>query len=234
MQGGAPYMTGMDFAPIWDQLAHNLRALPQSTLMMTALAAMALGVLGSLVFRRLPALGRLLRGASTLGLMGVLLLVVLQLSRLDSRFDMAVPQLGLPEQVVEGRETRVPLAPDGHFWIRARVNGVPASFLVDTGATLTAVSADTAERIGLTPRRAGIPIRMQTANGTVAAQLTTIDDLRFGNVAAHGIDAIIAPGLGPTNVIGMNLLSRLASVRFDGNTMVLVPHHPQPPAETAD
>jgi aspartyl protease family protein len=124
----------------------------------------------------------------------------------------------------------VPLAPDGHFWIQAKVNGVAVNFLVDTGATLTAVSADTAERVGLEPRDAGIPIRMQTANGTVAAHLTTIDDLRFGNVAAHGIDAIIAPGLGPTNVIGMNLLSRLASVRFDGGTMVLVPHHPQPAA----
>ena len=80
----------MDFAAIWDQLAHNLRVLPQSQLMLAALAAMALGLLGSLVIRRVPALGRLLRGVSTFGLMGVLLLVVLQLSRLDSRFDLAV------------------------------------------------------------------------------------------------------------------------------------------------
>jgi aspartyl protease family protein len=220
----------MDFASVWDQLEHNIRALPQSRLMLAALVAMAVGVLGSLVIRRVPALGRTLRGVSTLGLMGVLLLVVLQLSRLDSRFDLAVPQLGLPEQVVEGRETRVPLAPDGHYWLRATVNGAPVNFLVDTGATLTAVSSETAARIGLEPRRAGIPVRMQTANGSVAAQLTTIDELKFGNVAARGIDAIIAPGLGPTNVIGMNVLSRLASVQFANRTMILVPHHPQPTA----
>jgi aspartyl protease family protein len=220
----------MDLASLWDQVAHNVRALPQSQLMLAALAAMVVGLLGSVVVRRVPALGRALRGASTLGLMGVLLLVVLQLSRLDSRFDMAVPQLGLPEQVVEGRETRVPMAPDGHFWLRATVDGVPANFLVDTGATLTAVSAETAERIGLEPREAGIPVRMQTANGSVIAQLTTIDELSFGNVAARGIDAIIAPGLGPTNVIGMNVLSRLASWRVEGRTLILVPHHPQPTA----
>jgi aspartyl protease family protein len=202
--------------------------------MLAALAAMVVGVCGSLVFRRAPGLGRALRSVSTLGLMGVLVLVVLQLSRLDPRFEMAVPQLGLPQQVVEGRETRVPLAPDGHFWLRARVNGMPTNFLVDTGATLTAVSAETAQRIGLQPRETGIPIRMQTANGTVAAQLTTIDELRFGNVAARGIDAIIAPGLGPTNVIGMNLLSRLASWRVEGRTMILVPHHPQAPPQTVD
>ena len=222
----------MDFASISDQLAHNLRALPQSELMLAALAAMALGLLGSLVIRRVPALGRALRSVSTLGLMGVLLLVVLQLSRLDSRFDMAVPELGLPKQVVEGRETRVPLAPDGHYWLRATVNGAPVNFLVDTGATLTAVSSETAERIGLEPREAGIPVRMQTANGSVAAQLTTIDELKFGNVAARGIDAIIAPGLGPTNVIGMNVLSRLASVQFADRTMILIPHHPQPTASS--
>ena len=222
----------MDFASISDQLAHNLRALPQSELMLAALAAMALGLLGSLVIRRVPALGRALRSVSTLGLMGVLLLVVLQLSRLDSRFDMAVPELGLPKQVVEGRETRVPLAPDGHYWLHATVNGAPVNFLVDTGATLTAVSSETAERIGLEPREAGIPVRMQTANGSVAAQLTTIDELKFGNVAARGIDAIIAPGLGPTNVIGMNVLSRLASVQFADRTMILIPHHPQPTASS--
>jgi aspartyl protease family protein len=111
---------------------------------------------------------------------------------------------------------------------------VPARFLVDTGATLTAVSSDTAERAGLAPRRAGIPIRMQTANGMVAAKLTEIDDLRFGNVAAHGLDAIIAPGLGPTNVVGMNLLSRLSSWRVENNVLILVPHHPQPVAQAVD
>jgi aspartyl protease family protein len=227
-------MTGMDLASLFDQMAQNLRAVPQSELMIAALVAMAVGVIGSMVFRRVPALGRTLRSLSTLGLMGVLAMVVLQLSRMDPRFEMAVPQLGLPKQVVEGRETRVPLAPDGHFWLRAKVNGMPANFLVDTGATLTAVSAETADRLGLEPRDAGIPIRMQTANGAVAAQLTTIDDLRFGNVAARGLDAIIAPGLGPTNVIGMNLLSRLASWRVEGNTLILVPHHPQPSAESAD
>jgi aspartyl protease family protein len=136
--------------------------------------------------------------------------------------------VGLPEQVVEGGETRVKRGPDGHYWLRAEINGHPASFLVDTGATLTAVSDATAVAAGLEPREAGIPVRLQTANGTVAAELTTNDELRFGNVAARGLDAVIAPGLGPTNVVGMNFLSRLASVRLEGEMMILVPHNPQP------
>ncbi len=221
----------MDFAPVWDQLAHNVRSLPQSGLLMAALGAMLLGVAGSFLLRPAPLVGRLLRAVSTLGLMSILALVVLQLSRMDTRFDLAVPELGLPQQVVEGDETRVRRARDGHYWLRAEINGHPANFLVDTGATLTAISSETAAAAGLETREAGLPVRMQTANGAVAAELTTIDELRFGNVVARGLDAVIAPGLGPTNVIGMNFLSRLASVRLEGETMILVPNNPQPPLD---
>ena len=71
----------MDFSPIWDQFASSVRAMPQSGLLMAALGAMLLGLVGSVLLRPAPAAGRLLRGASTLGLMGVLVLVVLQLAR---------------------------------------------------------------------------------------------------------------------------------------------------------
>ena len=68
-----------------------------------------------------------------------------------------------------------------------------------------------------------------TANGSVNAQLSTIEEMRFGNVAARGLDAVIAPTLGETNVVGMNLLSRLKSYRVDNaaEEMVLVPNNPQ-------
>ena len=221
----------MDFAPVWDQLAHSLSELPRSGLLLAAVGAMLLGVIGSMMIRRVPALGKLLRMTSTLALVGILVLVVLQLSRMDPRFEMAIPEIGLPEQIVEGSETRIKRAPDGHYWLRAEINGHPANFLVDTGATLTAVSTETADAAGLDPREGSLPVRMQTANGSVAAEMTTIDELRFGNVAARGLDAIIAPGLGPTNVIGMNLLSRLASVRLEGDTMIMVPNNPQPALE---
>ncbi len=221
-------------APVWDQLVNSLRELPQSGLLMAAVVAMAVGILGSMFMRRAPGFGRLLRTASSLGLMAILLLVVLQLSRMDPRFEMAVPQLGLPEQVVEGGETRVEISRDGHFWLAGTVNGAPARFLVDTGATITAVSSETASTAGLEARGGGLPVMMQTANGPINAEMTSIDELRFGNVVARGLDVIIAPGLGRTNVMGMNLLSRLASWRVEGDTMILVPHHPQPVVEAVE
>ena len=221
----------MSIEAIWNYLAATLAAVPRSGLLMLVVAALGVSWIGSLMVRRELPLGNLIRRGSTIVLAGVLVLVVLQLSRFDSRLEVAVPQIGLPEQIVEGGETRIALAPDGHFWLRAQVNGQPASFLVDTGATLTAVSQNLADAAQLEPRRGGLPVTINTANGPVSAQLSTIGELRFGNVAARGLDVVIAPTLGDTNVVGMNLLSRLASWRVEGNTLILVPNNPQPEPE---
>jgi len=211
----------MDPAPFIASLTEVIRSIPRSELLIAALVAMVGGWIGSAMVRRRVALGGAIRTGSSLLLGAILITVVLQLSRMDPRFDVAVPQIGLPEQVVQGGETRVPLAADGHYWLRAEVNGVPANFLVDTGATLTAISEGVAERAGLEPRRGGIPIMLNTANGTVQAHVATVDRLSFGNVEASGIDAVIAPNFGETNVIGMNVLARLGSWRVEEGELVL-------------
>jgi len=217
----------MDLKPAFDQLAATIASIPQSGLLIIAVAAMLLGWVGAALARREIFIGRLMSTGSTLVLCGVLVLIVLQLVRLDPRFDVAMSEVGLPEQSVVGGETRVELAPDGHYWLNAEVNGVPARFLVDTGATLTAISADTAQRAGLEQRRDRLPVTMTTANGTITVPTTTVDEIRFGNVAAFGLDAVIAPNIGETNVVGMNLLSRLAQWRVEQGTLVLVPNNPQ-------
>ena len=203
----------MDLKAVFDQLTATIGSIPQSGLLIIAVAALVLGWLGGALARRDIFPGRLLSTGSTLVLCGVLVLIVLQLARLDPRFDVAMSDIGLPEQSVVGGETRVALSPDGHYWLNAEVNGVPARFLVDTGATLTAISASTAEAAGLEERTDRLPVMMTTANGTIRVGTTTVDELRFGNVAAFGLDAVIAPNIGETNVIGMNLLSRLAQWR---------------------
>lgn len=227
-QADSAYIDRVDLDALISAVAGVIAEIPRSGLLMATVAALLAGWAGSILARRNVPLGLFVRRVSTLALVGILLMLVLQLSRFDPRIELAVPELGLPEQVVEGGETRIPLAPDGHFWLRAEVNGEPVAFMVDTGATLTAVSSRVAERVGLEPRTGGVPIRLSTANGTISADITTIDELRFGNVAARGLDAVIAPNLGETSVVGMNLLSRLQSWRVENNTLILVPHYPQP------
>jgi aspartyl protease family protein len=201
--------------------------LTNQPLLALAIASILVATLGGMLRRASPLLGGFVRGVGNLGLVAALLLTIAQVTRFTTGNDFALPQLGMPDQSVEGGETRVPMDRDGHFWITASVNGAKRRFLVDTGATLTAVSPSTAQAGQLKEKALSQAVLMRTANGTVQAQLTTIDELRFGSVVARDLDAVVAPGLGEANVIGMNLLSRLASWRVEGRTLILVPHHPQ-------
>ncbi|HUD27782.1 MAG TPA: TIGR02281 family clan AA aspartic protease [Novosphingobium sp.] len=208
-------------------LSQILNFLAGQPLLALAVAGITASMLGGLLRRPAPMLGGFVRGLGNLGLLAAMLLTIAQVTRLTTGADFAFPQLGMERQTVEGGETRVPMQPDGHFWIDATVNGVKRDFLVDTGATLTAISPATAEAARLKANPLNRSVLMKTANGTVEAQLATIDELRIGSVVARELDAVVAPGMGETNVIGMNLLSRLASWRVEGRTLILVPHHPQ-------
>lgn len=212
----------MDAQAAFTAIAEIISAIPRSGLLIGTIAALALGWIGAVMMRNEVKGGRMMRSLSTLALVGILVTVFLQIARFDPRLD-AMTEIGLPEQRIEGGETIVPLAPDGHYWLVAKVNGVPTRFMVDTGATLTALSANAAEDAGLEPRRGGIPVVLSTANGTVTAQLTTMTRLEFGNIDARGLDAVIAPNLGDTNVLGMNFLSRLRGWRVEDGELILVP-----------
>ncbi|HUQ13529.1 MAG TPA: TIGR02281 family clan AA aspartic protease [Novosphingobium sp.] len=205
-----------------------LAALLRSPLLAAALIAMACAFVGSLVARSLPRGGRILRLGGNLALAAVLVLTAAQFARVSNpSLELALPRLGLPAQTVEGAETHVTMAEDGHFWIEALVNGEPRRFLVDTGATLTAVSVEFAAASGVEPTAGRMPVQLRTANGSMPANLATIDRLAFGNIVARDLDAVIAPGIGDMNVLGMNFLSRLKSWRVEDGELILVPHHPQ-------
>ena len=218
-----------------DDLPSWIDSLTRSPLLAAALVALIVALAGSLLGGASPRLGRILRAGGNFALLAVVAMTVLQVARLSNpALDLALPQVGMPEQRVEGGETRVPMAEDGHFWIEAMVNGAPRRFLVDTGATLTAISPDIADAAGLEPQPLRQPVLLRTANGTVPAKLVSIGELKLGNVVARDLDAVVAPGLEGTSVLGMNFLSRLASWRVEGSTLILVPHNPQPSPPSAE
>lgn len=212
----------MEGEAILTALAELIRAIPRSGLLVGTIAALVAGWVGSMMLRRKIAGGRLVRSVSTLALVGILVTVFLQVARFDPRLD-AMTEIGLPEQTIVGAETVIPMAADGHYWLRADVNGVPTRLMVDTGATLTAFSTRSADAAGLEPRPGGLPVMLGTANGTVTADLTTVESLSFGNITAEGLDAVIAPNLGNTNVLGMNFLSRLEGWRVENGDLILTP-----------
>lgn len=197
--------------------------LASQPLLALAVGAIFVTVAAGVIGRAAPRIGRLLHGIGNLGLVAALLLTIVQVARVTTGNDLALPQLGMPAQRVEGGETRIEMASDGHFWMEAQVNGVPRRFLVDTGATLTAISDSTAIAAQVPQKAMRQTILMKTANGTIRTEVATIAELRFGGVVARDLDTVVAPGLGETNVIGMNFLSRLQSWRVEGRTLILVP-----------
>jgi aspartyl protease family protein len=133
-------------------------------------------------------------------------------------------KLGLDDQQVAGKELHVRMSPDGHFWAIASVNGVKRRMLIDSGATVTAISKSTVQAAKVDAGAGLAPVILQTANGPTPAQ---VDEIRVGNIVAHNLRIVTSPGLGQLDVLGMNFVSKLESWRVENRTLILVPHHPQ-------
>lgn len=180
-----------------------------------------------MLLQRLPVVGRLIRFAFSAALLAFLIFLVLQMAPYQPELSRITGSLGLDDQQVAGKELRVPMSTDGHFWVRATINGLERRMLIDSGATITALSATTAGQAKVDVSSSLAPIVLQTANGSAPARGGQVDELKVGNIVARNLRIVTSPGLGNMNVLGMNFLSRLKSWRVEGRTLILVPHHPQ-------
>ena len=116
-------------------------------------------------------------------------------------------------------EVRIPMAEDGHFWIRASVNGQEIRFLVDSGASTTTISADVARSASVEGRERGY---IETANGRAQVSKGYADRLQVASIARTDFPLLINAN-DDTNVLGMNFLSSLTSWRVEGTYLVLRP-----------
>ncbi|HWH17299.1 MAG TPA: TIGR02281 family clan AA aspartic protease [Allosphingosinicella sp.] len=121
-----------------------------------------------------------------------------------------------------GEELRIKQSLDGHFWVDARVNGQNVRFLIDSGATTTSISGDTARRAGIEPS-SRIPAVVQTANGVVQVQRGRIDTLRVGHIERENLAVHVSDAFGDMNVLGMNFLSSLSGWRVERRNLILTP-----------
>ena len=116
-----------------------------------------------------------------------------------------------------GEEMRIPISEDGHFWVEAEVNGQAARFLIDSGASVTTLSAPVAQAAGVAR---GYRVPVETANGTIdmargSAERFSVGAIQRSDFTVHVNNSDSA------NVIGMNFLSSLSGWRVEGNYLVL-------------
>ncbi len=96
-------------------------------------------------------------------------------------------------------------SPDGHFHWPGRVGDVEVDFLVDTGATTTALPQALAERAGLKPLGT---VRTQTAGGAAEGFAARADVALEGGVRADRLPVAVLPNL-HAPLLGMDVLGRL-------------------------
>ena len=95
---------------------------------------------------------------------------------------------------------------DGHYHWPGTINGVAVDFLVDTGATSTAIPARLASELGL---EAIGRVRSQTAGGAVTGQVVRADVTLRGGVVARNLRVVALEGLDERPLLGMDVLGRL-------------------------
>ncbi|MGL3822320.1 retropepsin-like aspartic protease family protein [Sphingopyxis sp. R3-92] len=176
-----------------------------------------------IILFKIPYVGRALRALFSFALLAFGIFLVLQQAPFDPNLSRITASLGLDKQEVVGGEVRIPMSRDGHFWAEVELNGTKRRMLVDSGATITALSQGTAQAAGVEADATLLPLLMKTANGTVRADAGTVERLAIGAIEARKLKVVISPGLGDTDVLGMNFLSALQSWRVEDRTLILTP-----------
>ena len=128
---------------------------------------------------------------------------------------------GEGQVVAVGKELRIRKSMDGHFWVNGELNGTKVRFLVDSGATVTSISSDTAALADIEP--SGLPAIVQTANGTVQVGRARAERLKVGSIERRNMAVHVSEAFGPMNVLGMNFLSSLSGWGVEGQWLVLKP-----------
>ena len=192
-----------------------------------------LGVLGLVIAAGLIGSGIGLRGAARSIAIWLAIAVALvagyqyryELQDVASRLTAGLVP-GSPLSVVDG-EGRVSVAleklGDGHFAVRAAVNGAETWMVLDTGATTTVLTAADARAAGLDTAQLSYSVPIMTANGPAQAARVTMDEIRVGDISRRRLVALVAqPGMLDRSLLGMNFISTLTGFDMRGDRLTLI------------
>jgi len=121
----------------------------------------------------------------------------------------------------ERRKVSLTRAPNGHYFVGAVVDGHPLSMMLDTGATVIAISGVDADRLGVDYRGRGSPTQVMTAAGPSAAWDVVLDKVELSGILVRNVPAVVIEGRNPSPaLLGMSWLQQV-SMHEEGGVMVL-------------
>jgi aspartyl protease family protein len=118
-------------------------------------------------------------------------------------------------------ELVLPRGEDGHFYADVTIDGATSRMLVDTGATVIALTGEDADAMGIYWDETAVRPVARGANGMVYGVPVTLEAVELGPIEARGVEAVVVPqGLG-ISLLGQSFLSRIEKVEMDQQRMVL-------------
>lgn len=127
----------------------------------------------------------------------------------------SVPRANFDKAAIISREA------DGHYWTRADVQGTDVRFMVDTGASIVALTLLDAQRIGLKPSDLEFDNEVRTAGGATTGAYVVLDRIRIGRVEMHDVSAMVLKEGLDQSLLGMSFLGELYSYEFKGDTLII-------------
>ena len=124
--------------------------------------------------------------------------------------------------ISQTRAVQIPRGQSGEFALQARINGVAAPMVIDTGATSVVLTYETAKAAGLPLELLEYDVDVETAAGHTRAARLTLDRLAIGKLVERSVPALVVPhGQMKTNLLGMSFLDRLESWEVRADRLML-------------
>jgi len=117
--------------------------------------------------------------------------------------EAAVGASGTDAQVVKGA--------DGHYWAEANIDGKAVRVLVDTGASVVALTRADALRLGVDPEPAAFTGKVQTASGVVRAAPVQLKTISVAGARVDRVEALVVEQGLEYSLLGMSYLGRLSA-----------------------
>jgi aspartyl protease family protein len=128
----------------------------------------------------------------------------------------------LRSRTASTRAVHISRGQGGEFALQARINGVNAPMVIDTGATSVVLTYETAKAAGLPLELLDYDVDLETAGGHTRAARLTLDRLAIGKLVERSVPALVVPhGQMKTNLLGMSFLDRLESWEVRADSLML-------------
>lgn len=110
----------------------------------------------------------------------------------------------------------------GHYIVHPSIDSYRVRMMVDTGATIVALTDSDARALGVRPDRSAYNYPLGTANGVVRGARIRLREIRLGDILVRDVDAVVLPaGALGVSLLGTSFLRKLSGYEVQGGRMIL-------------